>query len=83
MSTTEHISIIINMRIEAREQIKSLLALRGMTVTDLAKKMTEHTNKQYTLASVLAKLKRGTLSYNEVLTICEILEYKIEFKSLI
>lgn len=71
------------MRIEAKEQIKSLLAIRGMSITALAKKLTDCTGKKYTLASLLAKFKRGTLSYNEVLTICEILDYEIEFKSLV
>ena len=83
LSTTYRISIINIMRIEAKEQIKSLLAIRGMSTTELARKLTEYTGKHYTLASLLAKFKRGTLSYNEVLTICEILDYEIEFKSLI
>lgn len=83
LSTTYRISIINIMRIEAKEQIKSLLAIRGMSTTELARQLTEYTGKKYTLASILAKFKRGTLSYNEVLTICEILDYEIEFKSLI
>lgn len=83
LSSILRISIINIMRIEAKEQIKSLLAIRGVSITALAEKLTNYTGKKYTLASLLAKLKRGTLSYNEVLTICEILDYEIEFKSLV
>jgi len=70
------------MRVEAREQIKLLLGTRGMTMTKLAEVMTERTGDKYTISNLSAKMIRGTLSYNEVLTICEILDYQIEFKSL-
>lgn len=71
------------MRVNAREQIKLLLGTRGMTMTALAKAITEKTGEKYTLSNLSARMKRGTLSYNEVLTICEILDYEIEFKSLV
>ena len=71
------------MRVEAREQIKLLLGTRGMTITKLAKILTERTGEKYTISNLSAKMIRGTLSYNEVLTICDILNYEIEFKSLI
>lgn len=71
------------MRIEAREQIKLLTSTRGKNLTILAKDLSEKTGKHYTQASLSAKMIRGTLSYNEVLTICEILDYEIEFKSKI
>lgn len=70
------------MRIEVREQIKLLVSTRGKNLTILANELSEKTGKQYTPASLSAKLIRGSLSYNEVLTICEILNYAIEFKSL-
>jgi len=71
------------MRIEAREQIKLLAGTRGLTLTKLAKLLTEKTGEEYTLSKLSAKMIRGTLSYNEVLTICDILGYEIEFKSLV
>ena len=71
------------MRIEAREQIKLLLGTRGMTMTKLAEVMTKRTGEKYTISNLSAKMIRGTLSYNEVLNICDILNYEIEFKSLI
>lgn len=70
------------MRIEAREQIKLLAGTRGLTLTKLANILSEKTGEKYTLSKLSAKMIRGTLSYNEVLTICEILDYEIEFKPL-
>ena len=68
-----------NMRVDVREQIKLLAGRRGLLLKDLAEKLTQKTGKVYTGRSFTAKLRRGTLSYNEVLTICEILKYKITF----
>lgn len=70
------------MRVNAREQIKLLLGTRGMTMTALANAITAKTGEKYTLSNLSARMRRGSLSYNEVLTICEILDYEIEFKSL-
>jgi len=71
------------MRIEAREQVKLLIGTRGLTMTKLAKLMTEKTGEKYTLSNLSAKMIRGSLSYNEMLLICDILDYKIDFTSLI
>ena len=73
----------LTMRIEAKEQIKSLLGERAVTQTKLAELLTEKTGHKYTVYNLSTKMRRGTLSYNEMLTICEILNYGIEFKSLI
>lgn len=71
------------MDIKIREQIKILLASRCMTLKQLAEILTEKTGKYYSLSNLSARLRRGTLTYNEVIEICKILEYKIDFKSLI
>ncbi len=68
-----------DMRVDVKEQIKLLASRRGLMLKDLAQKLTEKTGKIYTATSFTAKLRRGSLSYNEVLTICEILGYKITF----
>ncbi len=70
------------MRIESREQVKLLLGMRGLNITKLAKLLSDKTGEKYTLPTLSSKLIRGSLSYNEMLTICEILGYEIEFKSL-
>ena len=71
------------MNIDARKQIKALLATRGMTIKQLVDILSQKAGKSYTSASISGKFQRGSLSYNEMLIICEILNYKIEFKSLI
>ena len=71
----------VHMKLNAKQQIKTLLASRGMTITELANILTIKTNKKYTLASLSGKFQRGSLSYDEVLEICNILHYEIEFKS--
>ena len=54
-----------------------------MTITELAQELSSITKKHYTPASLSAKMIRGSLSYNEMLKICEILDYKIDIVSLI
>lgn len=62
-----------------REQIKSLLGAKDITMKEVAKMLTEKTGKQYSLANLSSKLKRGTLIYNEVLLIADFLGYEINF----
>lgn len=68
------------MGIKVREQIKSLLGVKGVTMKDVAQMLSLKTNKNYSLANLSSKLKRGTLSYNEVLMIIDFLGFEIEFK---
>lgn len=71
------------MSIKVREQIKSLLAEKGIKMKDMLKMLSVQTGKPYSQANFSSKLKRGTLTYNEVLLICDILGYEIEFKNKI
>ena len=41
--------------------------------------LTKKTGKTYTQTSFAQKLSRGTLSYNEVMTIAEILGYNVQY----
>ena len=68
------------MSIKVREQIKSLLAERNYKMKDLAVMLSTASGKHYSLANLSSKLKRGTITYNEVVLICEILNYDIDFK---
>lgn len=68
------------MSIKVREQIKSLLAERNYKMKDLADMLSKASGKHYSLANLSSKLKRGTLTYNEVVLICDILNYDIDFK---
>ncbi len=65
-----------------REEVKSLLGKELYTLTELANLMTEKTGQKYTLQSLSQKLRRGTLSFNEVEIIAKILGYKINFDKI-
>ncbi len=61
------------MRLEVKEQIKTLLAQRGMKLKDLASSLGCAPN------SLSQRIGRASITYNEMLQIAEILGYKIEF----
>jgi hypothetical protein len=67
------------MRLKVREQLKALLSQEAMTQKDLVKILTQKTGKKSTPGGLSQKLTRGTLSYNEMMTICEILGYDVQF----
>ena len=66
----------------ANETVKILLIKSAMTVTKLAKILTETTNKKYTQQSLSKKILRDTLRYSEMEQIAKILGYEIEFKKI-
>ena len=70
------------MKMLVREQIKALLAQENMKMKDLAEKMQEKTGKNYSLQNLSHRLKHGTVSFNEVLEISEILGYNITFEKI-
>lgn len=57
--------------------IKSFLALKGMSLTDLAKLINEETDKSESVQSLSQKLKRGTIKYVEMEKIAQLLGYEI------
>lgn len=67
------------MVLRVREQIKTLLVEKNVTMKELARQLSEKTGKDCSLANLSAKLVRGTMDYNEVLLIAEILGYEIKF----
>ena len=69
------------MNIKVRKQIKKLLIERDVTMKEIAKLLEEKLGKPCSPANLSSKLIRGTLTYNEVALICDILQYNIEFKS--
>ncbi len=66
----------------AREQVKFLLMREKMTITELAAEMVRQTGKKYTRQSISSKLYKGTLRYDEITAIAEILGYEIDFKKI-
>ena len=71
------------MVVKLKEQIKILLLERDMKMKDLARALEISLGKPFSPTNLSARLKRGSLTYNEILAICNILNYEIEFKSLI
>ncbi len=67
------------MSVKAREQIKALLATKNIKMKELCQLLSQKLNKNYSATNLSNKLKRGTISYNEVLMIAEILGYEIKF----
>ena len=64
-------------------EIKNLAGDRDITLKELARRIGEMQNKQYSLASLSQKLRKETISYKEVKLIAQILGYKITFVDLI
>ena len=71
------------MGIKVREQIKKLIVERNTTMKSIAEQLEKKLGKPCSPANLSSKLIRGTLTYNEVVLICDILDYEIEFKSKI
>ena len=61
----------------AKEVVKIMLIKRNLTVASLAEKMTEATGQKYTQSSLASKISRGTLRFDEVEIIAQILDFKI------
>jgi len=64
----------------SREQVKILLIKENMSLTELARKMTDFTGKSYTQQGLSNKLSRNTLRYSEICNIAKILGYTIKFE---
>ena len=61
--------------------IKLLLIKRGMTITELAKRLTELTGKKYSRESLSHRISRSSIRYDEMELIAKILDFEIEFKN--
>jgi hypothetical protein len=64
----------------AREILKILLMKENISVSKLAEKLTQMKGKRFYQQTLSQKLIKGTLKFNEMLDICNILGYEIEFK---
>jgi hypothetical protein len=64
---------------DVRNYIKSLLALKCITLTQLAKMMSEKTGEKYNIKSLSGKLTRETITMKEVFIIAELIGYEIKF----
>ena len=71
------------MAIKLKEQIKILLLERDMKMKDLAAALEIKLGKPFSPTNLSARLKRESLTYAEITAICSILNYELEFKSLV
>ncbi len=63
----------------AQEYIKILLVKEGMTITDLAKQISLKLNKNLSRSSLSNKLRNNTLRFDELIAICDVLNYELTF----
>ncbi|DAA83188.1 TPA: hypothetical protein CPT83_01430 [Candidatus Gastranaerophilales bacterium HUM_1] len=62
-----------------KAKIKMLAISRGMTLKNLAAKLSDMTGENYSYNSLLGKLNRESLSLKEAEYIAQILDYKLDF----
>ena len=65
-----------------KEDIKVLIAKRGTTLKKVCEKLSEKTGKFYSYNNISNKLRNGTIKFNEVKEILEILDCEINYKIL-
>ena len=62
-----------------KAKIKMLAISRGMTLKNLAAKLSDMTGENYSYNSLLGKLNRESLSLKEAEYIAQIMDYKLDF----
>lgn len=60
-----------------KQQIKHLLVMDDMTMTELCKRMSEKLGKPYSIYNISGKLNRDTIKYSEVKMLYDILGYEL------
>ena len=63
-----------------KEQVKILLIERDLKMKELVKALANKFGTSASESNFSGKLTRGSLTYNEMLEVCEVLGYEIEFK---
>lgn len=66
------------MKLYAKEFIKMLISKENITQKELVYLLNQKTDKKYTPDGISRKLNRGTITYNEVIDITDILGYEIK-----
>ena len=68
------------MPLDANTQIRVLLTMRACSISKLAKLLTEKTGKKCSHQNLSNKLRKGTIRYDEMLVIADILGFEIKFR---
>ena len=63
-----------------REDLKILIIKENITLTAVAKILSEKLNKNISADNLSQKLRKGTLRYNDVKIIADALGYEIKFE---
>ena len=66
---------------DIKNYIKIHLAIKQMTIDDLARELSKISGKNYTRDSLNGKFYRQTLSVKELHQIAQILDFSVEYKS--
>ena len=69
-----------SMKFSAKDLIKLLISREGLTQKKLASIIEGTIGKKYTADGLSRKLNRGTITYNEVAMIADILGYEIKIE---
>ncbi len=62
---------------DTKQQLKHLLVMNDMTMTELCKKMSERLQQPYTIHNISGKLKRDSIKYSEIKLLYDILGYEL------
>ena len=65
---------------EAINEVKMLAAKRGVTLTHLAKYLSDNSDKQYTLDNFSKKLRSNRIRYSEMKLVAEALDMELVFR---
>lgn len=63
-----------------KNEIKSILAASGWSMTEVVKKLNEKNGRNDSLQNLSNKLSKGTLRYSEAMEIAEVIGCKIEWR---
>ncbi len=69
--------MLYNLRMDTKHQIKHLLLMSDMTMTELCKRMSERLGKPYSIYNIYGKLYRDTIKYSEIKLLYDILGYEL------
>lgn len=64
---------------DAINEVKMLAAKKGLTLTYIAKYLSEHSDKSYTLDYLSKKLRYNTIRYSEMKIIAQALDMELQF----
>lgn len=68
------------MILNAKEIIKLILSKEGLTQKELTQILTSKTGHKYTPDGFSRKINRGTITYNEIIKIIDLLGYEIKLE---